>query len=67
MSFAEFYMAYEGEYDDAWNEYMIYGGASSGDSIIYRTSKSRIFKEYVYECLYKRMWWSEINFRTLMK
>lgn len=26
LSFAEFYMAYEGEYDDAWNEYMIYGG-----------------------------------------
>lgn len=26
LSFAEFYNAYEGEYDDAWNEYMIYGG-----------------------------------------
>lgn len=26
LSFAEFYKAYEGEYDDAWNEYMIYGG-----------------------------------------
>ena len=26
LSFAEFYMAYEGVYDDAWNEYMIYGG-----------------------------------------
>lgn len=26
LSFAEFHMAYEGEYDDAWNEYMIYGG-----------------------------------------
>lgn len=26
LSFAEFYAAYDGEYDDAWNEYMIYGG-----------------------------------------
>lgn len=26
LSFAEFYNAYDGEYDDAWNEYMIYGG-----------------------------------------
>ena len=26
LFFAEFYMAYEGVYDDAWNEYMIYGG-----------------------------------------
>ena len=26
LSFAEFYNAYEGEYDDAWEEYMTYGG-----------------------------------------
>lgn len=26
LSFAEFYSAYEGEYDEAWEEYMIYGG-----------------------------------------
>lgn len=26
LSFAEFYAGYDGEYDDAWNEYMIYGG-----------------------------------------
>lgn len=26
LSFAEFYSAYDGEYDDAWNEYMTYGG-----------------------------------------
>ena len=26
LSFSEFYDAYSGEYDDAWNEYMIYGG-----------------------------------------
>lgn len=26
LSFAEFYSAYNGDYDDAWNEYMIYGG-----------------------------------------
>ena len=26
LSFAEFYNAYGGDYDDAWNEYMIYGG-----------------------------------------
>ena len=26
LSFAEFYHAYDGDYDDAWNEYMIYGG-----------------------------------------
>ena len=26
LSFAEFYAAYDGDYDDAWEEYMIYGG-----------------------------------------
>jgi len=26
LSFAEFYSAFEGEYDDAWNEYLTYGG-----------------------------------------
>ena len=26
LSFAEFFNAYEGDYDDAWEEYMIYGG-----------------------------------------
>lgn len=26
LSFAEFYSVYDGDYDDAWNEYMIYGG-----------------------------------------
>lgn len=26
LSFAEFYSAYDGDYDDAWNEYMTYGG-----------------------------------------
>ena len=26
LSFAEFYSAYDGDYEDAWNEYMIYGG-----------------------------------------
>ena len=26
LSFAEFYAAYDGDYDDAWNEYMVYGG-----------------------------------------
>ena len=26
LSFAEFYVAFDGDYDDAWNEYMIYGG-----------------------------------------
>ena len=26
LSFAEFYAVYDGEYDDAWNDYMIYGG-----------------------------------------
>lgn len=26
LSFAEFYHAYDGDYDDAWNEYMTYGG-----------------------------------------
>lgn len=26
LSFAEFYSAYGGEYDDAWDEYMTYGG-----------------------------------------
>ncbi len=26
LSFAEFYQAYKGDYDDAWNEYTVYGG-----------------------------------------
>ena len=26
LSFAEFYAAFDGDYDDAWGEYMIYGG-----------------------------------------
>lgn len=26
LSFAEFYSAYTGDYDDAWDDYMIYGG-----------------------------------------
>lgn len=26
LSFAEFYSAYEGDYDDAWDDYMTYGG-----------------------------------------
>lgn len=26
LSFAEFYSVYNGEYEDAWNDYMIYGG-----------------------------------------
>lgn len=26
LSFEEFYSAYDGDYDEAWNEYMIYGG-----------------------------------------
>ena len=26
LSFAEFFSAYDGDYDDAWNEYLIYGG-----------------------------------------
>lgn len=26
LSFAEFYEAYKSDYDDAWNEYLIYGG-----------------------------------------
>ena len=26
LSFAEFFSVYDGDYDDAWNEYLIYGG-----------------------------------------
>jgi len=26
LSFAEFYAAFDGDYDDAWEEYMVYGG-----------------------------------------
>lgn len=26
LSFAEFYPVYDGDYDDAWSEYMVYGG-----------------------------------------
>ena len=26
LSFAEFYSVYDGDYDDAWDDYMTYGG-----------------------------------------
>lgn len=52
LSFAEFFDAYDGEYDDAWNEYMVYGGLPQVAQFFYGKAESRIFKEYFCQCLY---------------
>lgn len=39
LSFAEFFSVYDGDYDDAWNEYMIYGGLPQVTS--FRTERQK--------------------------
>ena len=44
LSFAEFYSAYDGDYDDAWNEYMIYGGLPQVAQFSVERQKSEYLK-----------------------
>ena len=44
LSFAEFYSAYDGDYDDAWNEYMIYGGLPQVAQFSIERQKSEYLK-----------------------
>lgn len=44
LSFAEFYSAYEGDYDDAWEEYMTYGGLPQLVSFQTNRQKSEYLK-----------------------
>lgn len=44
LSFAEFYSAYEGDYDDAWEEYMTYGGLPQLVSFQANRQKSEYLK-----------------------
>ncbi|MCD8037882.1 MAG: ATP-binding protein [Lachnospiraceae bacterium] len=44
LSFAEFYSVYDGEYDDAWEEYMRYGGLPVIPSLVTEKQKSDYLK-----------------------
>ena len=44
LSFAEFYTAFGGDYDDAWNEYMIYGGLPQVVQFSVESQKSEYLK-----------------------
>ena len=42
LSFAEFYAAIDGDYDDAWEEYMIYGGLHRCYSFLWNAKRLSI-------------------------
>ena len=44
LSFAEFYSVYDGDFDDAWNDYMIYGGLPQITSFQTERQKSEYLK-----------------------
>lgn len=44
LSFAEFYSVYDGDYDDAWNEYMIYGGLPQAAGLSLERQKAEYLK-----------------------
>ncbi len=44
LSFAEFYAAFDGDYDDAWNEYMIYGGLPQVAQFSFERQKAEYLK-----------------------
>lgn len=44
LSFAEFYSVYDGDFDDAWNDYMIYGGLPQITSFQSERQKSEYLK-----------------------
>ena len=51
LSFAEFYSAYDGDYDDAWNEYMIYGGLPQVASFQTDRQKADYLKNIVFKMM----------------
>lgn len=44
LSFAEFYAAFDGDYDDAWEEYMIYGGLPQVAGFLVERQKAEYLK-----------------------
>lgn len=44
LSFAEFYSVYDGDYEDAWNEYMIYGGLPQIVGLLTERQKAEYLK-----------------------
>lgn len=51
LSFAEFFSVYEGDYDDAWNEYMTYGGLPVAAELKSEKQKSDYLKN-IFENVY---------------
>ena len=51
LSFVELYDAYDGDYDDAWNEYMIYGGLPQVAQFSTERQKAEYLKKF-YKCLF---------------
>lgn len=51
LSFAEFYAAFGEDYDDAWNEYMIYGGLPQVAQFSVELPKGRISEKYFFKCI----------------
>ena len=47
LSFAEFYSVYEGDYDDAWDDYMIYGGLPQVVSLQSERQKADYLKDVI--------------------
>lgn len=44
LSFAEFFSVYDGDYDDAWNEYLIYGGLPQVTQLSLERQKTEYLK-----------------------
>ena len=44
LSFAEFFSVYDGDYDDAWNEYLIYGGLPQVTQLSLERQKAEYLK-----------------------
>ena len=55
LSFVEFYDAFDGEYDDAWEEYMIYGGLPQVAQFSMERQKAEYLKTFLLMFI-SRMW-----------
>ncbi|MCR5704767.1 MAG: ATP-binding protein [Eubacterium sp.] len=53
LSFAEFFTAFDGDYDEAWNEYMIYGGLPQITQFVDERQKAEYLKN-IFVNLYLR-------------
>ena len=53
LTFSEFYSVYEGDYDDAWNEYMTYGGLPMIPGFTTEKQKSDYLKN-IFENVYMK-------------